>query len=83
MNAWKPEEEELLRLEWPKQGIKCAELFPRHSRNGVLARAYLLGLRFKTNNLWLDKPRPSRSCGSGQIAGPTFRGLLCRERLGL
>lgn len=79
---WTDAEQRLLAQEWPRQGIECAPLFTRHSRRGVLARAYMLGLRFgrPTGSVWAEK-RGTRSCGSGQFAGYTYRGVLCREAL--
>jgi hypothetical protein len=82
MNAWTPKEEERLRLEWPKQGIKCAPMFPRHVTGAVKAKAKKLGLtsQRKYTDPLSKVILPTRSCGSGQIAPPTYLAQLRHGR---
>lgn len=80
---WTPAELKLLARVWPPMGLACADQFPRHSANAVKVRAYAQGLRYsgkRTYSMW-SEIKPSRSCGSGVVAGPPYSGVLARERL--
>lgn len=79
--AWSKEEMALLKTNWPINGVRCASLFPRHTETGVRQQAYKQGLKRKYTDPFSAVIRGTRGCGSGVVAGPTFRAMLCREEL--
>ena len=79
---WSGEELKLLAKLWPEQGPACRVFFPGRSATALQSMSYQLGLRYQGRyDYWSTELRGRRSAGSGQYAGPTYKGKLCRDAL--
>jgi hypothetical protein len=82
---WTAAEIALLHKLWPVQGKECVTQFPTHTPSTVKTKASILGLVFAGRRKYTDPLchvfKTTRSNGSGQYAGPTYRHKLMREAL--